>query len=65
MRKQILSYHCLKCGNPQNFEVRKNMQQKSIDVIREGFDSKLCLACIVDKQDKIEETAENLRGLLC
>jgi len=59
----LLKYHCLKCGQSVNLEVRLNMTENTIALWESLFDAKLCLDCYTDS--KVPETAESISGFLC
>ena len=45
----LLKYHCLKCGQSVNLEVRLNMTENTIALWESLFDAKLCLDCHTDR----------------
>ena len=49
MKEKMIKYHCLKCGQSVNLEVRLNMTENTIALWESLFDAKLCLDCHTDR----------------
>jgi len=60
----LLKYNCIKCTETAVLEIRTNMQERTLELWRDMFDSKLCLSCHTGTDKSVEGAAENLMALL-
>jgi len=64
MKIHIVKYSCLKCGNVRPIEMRPDMSERAREVLKEMFDSKLCLSCLTGTYKKIAGTAEVIQAII-